>query len=63
MIIKMKFDHWLKKKVRFIKHQDLHAYLAIGSSNFNNGVYFNIDGGGDFGDRKIPLGESFIMGN
>ena len=41
-----------KKKIIFIKHHDLHAYLGINSSGFKKGVYFNIDGGGDFGDKR-----------
>ena len=59
---KIEFNHWFKKKVRFIRHHDLHAYLAIGSSNFNNGVYFNIDGGGDFGDRRHTSWGKFYNG-
>ena len=47
-----KFDNWFKKKILFIRHQDLHAHQAIGGSGFKKGVYYNIDGGGDFGDRR-----------
>jgi carbamoyltransferase len=50
-----KIDHfkkWAKKKIKFIKHHDLHTYTAIGSSGFKNGFYLNIDGGGDFGDNR-----------
>ena len=45
------FKKW-KRKIKFIKHHDLHTYTAIGSSSFNKGVYFNIDGGGDEGDTR-----------
>ena len=46
------FKKWKEKKIKFIKHHDLHTYTAIGSSSFNKGVYFNIDGGGDEGDTR-----------
>ena len=46
------FLNWAKKKVRFIKHHDLHSHLAIGSSNYKKGIFFNIDGGGDLGDIR-----------
>ena len=49
---KKNFKDWCKQKIKFVKHHDLHAHSAIGSSNFNNGVYFNIDGGGDKGDTR-----------
>ena len=48
-----KFDNWFKKKILFIRHQDLHAHQAIGGSGFKKGVYYNIDGGGDFGENRI----------
>lgn len=46
------FKEWAKKKVIFIRHHDLHAFSAIGSSGWKNGLYLNIDGGGDAGDRR-----------
>ena len=49
---KIHFKKWLKKKVKYIKHHDLHTYSAIGSSGFSDGVYVNFDGGGDFGDKR-----------
>ena len=47
-----KFNKWYKKKIRFVRHHDLHTHTAIGCSNFKTGVFFNIDGGGDFGDKR-----------
>lgn len=49
---KEKFKLWAKKKIVFIKHHNLHTHLAIKSSGFKKGVYFNIDGGGDLGDER-----------
>ena len=49
---KKKFRYWVKNKIKFIKHHDLHTFSAIGSSGFRNGVYLNIDGGGDEGDKR-----------
>ncbi len=46
------FKSWFKKKVIFVKHHNLHTYSAIGSSGWQNGIYLNIDGGGDSGDRR-----------
>lgn len=46
------FLNWANKKIRFIKHHDLHTHLAIGSSNYKKGIFFNIDGGGDLGDKR-----------
>ena len=46
------FNDWLKKKVRFLKHHNLHTHAAIGASSFKKGVYLSIDGGGDDGDRR-----------
>jgi len=49
---KKKFKHWVRNKIKFVKHHDLHTFSAIGSSGFKNGVYLNIDGGGDEGDKR-----------
>ena len=40
------------KKIKFIKHHDMHIFSAIGSSNYSKGVYLSADGGGDEGDRR-----------
>ena len=49
---KEKFKSWFLKKVKFIKHHDLHIYNAIGSSNFKECFYISSDGGGDLGDNR-----------
>jgi len=46
------FNKWCKNKIKFIKHHDMHIFSAIGSSQFNKGVYLSADGGGDEGDRR-----------
>ena len=49
---KKDFSSWCKKKIKFIKHHDMHIFSAIGSSNYSKGVYLSADGGGDEGDRR-----------
>ena len=49
---KSNFNKWLKKKVNFVRHHDLHIYNAFGSSGFSNSFYFSSDGGGDLGDER-----------
>ena len=46
------FKKWIKNKVKFILHHDMHIYSSIGSSGFKKGVYLSADGGGDEGDRR-----------
>ena len=46
------FKKWIKNKVKFIFHHDMHIYSSIGSSGFKKGVYLSADGGGDEGDRR-----------
>ena len=46
------FKNWLKKKVKIVKHHDLHTFSSIGCSGFSNGAYINFDGGGDLGDKR-----------
>ena len=49
---KGKFKRWAKKRIKFVKHHDLHSFSAIKSSGFQKGFYLNIDGGGDLGDTR-----------
>ena len=46
------FNKWVKKRIKFLKHHEMHIYSAIGSSVFKKGVYLSADGGGDEGDRR-----------
>ena len=46
------FNKWVKKRIKFLKHHEMHIYSAIGSSGLNRGVYLSADGGGDEGDRR-----------
>ncbi len=69
------FKNWVKKKIKIVKHHDLHTYSSIGCSGYKSGSYVNFDGGGDFGDtrncswgtfnnRKIKeYGKSFGLNN
>jgi carbamoyltransferase len=46
------FKKWFLKKVKFIKHHDMHVYNAIGGSGFKKCFYISSDGGGDLGDKR-----------
>ena len=46
------FKKWAIKKIKLVKHHDLHTYTAIKSSGIKKGFYLNIDGGGDMGDTR-----------
>ena len=46
------FNRWIKKRIKFLKHHEMHIYSAIGTSRFKKGIYLSADGGGDEGDRR-----------
>lgn len=46
------FKSWFKRKIKFIKHHDLHIFNATGTSGFKKCFYISSDGGGDLGDQR-----------